>query len=45
MLPFGPQHAVVGGHGTPAALYALAALLVGILAARHLIGWAPGTRP
>jgi hypothetical protein len=41
MLPFGPQHAVAGGgHGTPAALYMLAALLVGLLAWRFA-GLAP----
>jgi hypothetical protein len=35
MLPFGPQHAVAGGQGTPAALYVLAVLLACLLAARR----------
>jgi hypothetical protein len=45
MLPFGPQHAVVGGgHGTPAALFVLAGLLAGLLAWR-LAGLVPRARP
>ena len=45
MLPFGPQHAVVGGHGTRAALYLLAAALAALLALRRFAGRVPSRRP
>jgi hypothetical protein len=44
LLLFGPQQAVAGGQGTPAAPYLLAGLLVGLLAWRFAVT-ASRTRP